>query len=63
MKLEQGNFFQGSNIHFEIIPFRSLTEDMWDTHMGGDYADCTHFCWSPMMFQPVFKTLLKAIST
>jgi hypothetical protein len=61
--LEQGNFFQGSNIHFEVIPFRSLTEDMWDTHMGGDYADCTHFCWSPMMFQPVFKTLLLAIST
>ena len=61
--LEQGNFFQGSNIHFEVIPFRSLTENMWDSHIGGSFMDCTHFCWSPMMLQPVFKTILQAIST
>lgn len=61
--LQGAAFFEQPNVLFRVAPFRSLTEPLYDTHVRGNYEDCTHFCWSPMMYMPVFDFLLKAIDT
>jgi hypothetical protein len=39
---ESRHLFNGANVIFQIIPFRRITEDMWDSHVRGNYVDCTH---------------------
>eukprot|EP00600_Ochromonadales_sp_CCMP1393_P001388 CAMPEP_0174977042 /NCGR_PEP_ID=MMETSP0004_2-20121128/13379_1 /TAXON_ID=420556 /ORGANISM="Ochromonas sp., Strain CCMP1393" /LENGTH=324 /DNA_ID=CAMNT_0016228161 /DNA_START=85 /DNA_END=1059 /DNA_ORIENTATION=+ len=37
-----------------IIPFYNVTIPLWSEHPNGHLKDCTHFCWSPMLYQSVF---------
>eukprot|EP01041_Mallomonas_annulata_P009389 gene9389-19483_t len=65
-------YFQGKNEIFGIIPLRSWSVPLWDIHpvhplsvlsskspyyIANEVSDCTHFCWSPMMYQPIFHLL------
>jgi hypothetical protein len=43
--------------HVKILPFYNLTVSLWSEHPNGLLRDCTHFCWSPMMYQPIFHYL------
>lgn len=38
----------------KILRFYNLTVPLWSEHPNGHLRDCTHFCWSPMLFQPIF---------
>ncbi|KAJ1419895.1 hypothetical protein B484DRAFT_453246 [Ochromonadaceae sp. CCMP2298] len=41
----------------KIIPFYNLTAPLWDAHPSGHLKDCTHFCWTPMLYQSVFHRM------
>ena len=53
--------FSQKNVVFQVLPFRSLTEQSYDSHVRGDYTDCTHFCWTPMFYMPVFDFISKIV--
>lgn len=43
--------------HISIIPFYNVTLPLWSSHVNGHLRDCTHFCWSPMLYQSLFHAL------
>lgn len=45
----------------KIIPFYNITVPLWSEHPNGNLRDCTHFCWSPLLYQPIFHAMLNAI--
>ena len=46
-----------NNIYLSVLHIRSLTLPLYNMHMHGDYPDCTHYCVTPMMYQPIFYEL------
>ena len=50
------------NLHLSVVHLRSLTAPLYDMHMHTDSADCTHYCVTPMMYQPAFWELEQATS-
>ncbi len=46
----------------EIVRFYDVTAPLWSEHPNGHMKDCTHFCWSPMLYQPIFHRLDQALS-
>jgi hypothetical protein len=48
-------YFSHPNTYFTTFPFRKLTLDLWDIHATREEEDCTHFCLTPMLYQPVFS--------
>ena len=46
-----------------IFPMRRLTRPLHDMHLySSKYGvDCTHFCWTPMMWQPLWTYILDAV--
>lgn len=57
--LSNKTLFSRSNSHFVKLPMRKLTEPLWDLHPTkiDHNPDCVHFCWTPMLFQPVFALM------
>jgi len=51
-----------SNLHLSVVHLRSLTLPLYNMHMHTDNADCTHYCVTPMMYQPAFWELERAAS-
>jgi hypothetical protein len=46
------------------VPFFNATRDLYSLHPGKDangHVDCTHFCWTPTMWQPLWAALASAI--
>ncbi|RYH05473.1 hypothetical protein EON65_44585 [archaeon] len=41
----------------KILPFYNATLPLWSEHPNGQLRDCTHFCWSPFLYQPLFHAL------
>lgn len=41
----------------QILRFYNLTLPLWSEHPNGNLKDCTHFCWFPMLYQPIFHYL------
>ena len=46
----------------KILRFYNITVSLWSEHPNGHLKDCTHFCWSPMLYQPTFHELDDALS-
>ena len=44
-----------------VIPFYNVTLPLYNGHPGGHMRDCTHLCWSPLLYQPIFNTLDSAM--
>jgi hypothetical protein len=40
-----------------ILRFYNTTIPLWSEHPNGHLKDCTHFCWTPMLYQPAFHYL------
>ena len=40
-----------------VLNFRALTSDMSDFHMRQQKKDCTHYCYTPMMYQSIYHQL------
>lgn len=47
--------------NIRMIYLRKLTEPMHREHVLGNFKDCTHYCWSPMMYQYVFAQIARII--
>jgi len=45
--------------HIHILPLRDIFVPLFAEHVSGDYIDCTHYCWSPMLHQFLFFQLLR----
>lgn len=43
-----------------IIPFYEMTIPLYELHVNGKMRDCTHFCWTPMLYQYLFHALANA---
>lgn len=41
----------------KIIPFYNITKPLYAGHPGGHMKDCTHLCWSPMLYMPIFNSM------
>ena len=52
-----------SSFRLNVFPMRSLTRPLHDMHLYSyQYGvDCTHFCWTPMMWQPLWVYILDAV--
>jgi hypothetical protein len=48
----RNNFF-----NIQILRFYNITLPLWSEHPSGHMKDCTHFCWTPMLYQPLFHNL------
>ena len=50
---------RSKNSVFKIISFRDATLPLWDMHPTRVETgpDCTHFCWSPLLYQSIFAHL------
>ena len=46
-----------------IAPFYNITVPLWSEHVNGHLRDCTHFCWTPMLYQSLFRYLAKVASS
>lgn len=44
-----------------IIPFYDISLPLWSLHVNGHMRDCTHFCWTPMLYQSLFHSLRNEI--
>jgi hypothetical protein len=52
------NIIQTNSLdNIDIIPFYNVTLPLWSSHVNGHLRDCTHFCWSPMLYQSLFHAL------
>ena len=45
----------------KIAHFYNLTVPLWTEHVNGNLKDCTHLCWTPMLYQPLFHIMAEAI--
>ena len=36
-------------------------KDLFGCHCHGDYKDCTHYIWWPMLYQPIYKQILDSL--
>jgi hypothetical protein len=47
------------------VPFYDATKGLYSLHPGNDRADappdCTHFCWTPALWQPLWSALVEAV--
>ena len=43
--------------YVKIVPFYNVSLPLWSMHVNGHLRDCTHFCWSPMLYQSLFHAL------
>ena len=44
-----------------VMPFFNVTAPLWDQHVNGHKQDCTHFCWTPFLYQSSFQYLLDVV--
>lgn len=52
------------NIHY--VPFYFVTQDIWTMHTDfppypGGHADCVHYCYHPVFWQPVWQSLVNIV--
>jgi len=43
------------------VPVAKIFEPRWDAHVSGNSKDCTHVCWNPLYFEPVFAMLASVV--
>ena len=49
--------------NIQVVPFYNITLPLWTMHVNGHLRDCTHFCWSPMLYQSLFHALALPFAT
>jgi hypothetical protein len=49
------NIIAKNNLYrVKIAPFFNLSVPLWNMHVNGFKHDCTHFCWTPYLYQSLF---------
>ena len=49
-----------SNVYVRVYSCLQ-TLPLWTEHVNGNLKDCTHLCWTPMLYQPLYHTLAEAM--
>ncbi len=52
---------RANKFNIDIIPFYDVSLPLWSMHVNGHHRDCTHFCWSPMLYMTIFRDLAKSV--
>jgi hypothetical protein len=52
-----------SHVLLEVLPMHALTRDLADLHVRQGHHDCTHYCYSPMLYQPIYSSLERISKT
>ena len=47
------------HILLDVLPMQSLTHDLYDLHLRQGRHDCTHYCYTPMLYQPIYAKLVE----
>jgi hypothetical protein len=47
-----------SHVLLDVLPMKALTQDLADIHLRQRRHDCTHYCYTPMLYQPIYSSLL-----
>lgn len=50
-------------VRLGVLSFRALTRDLSSFHMRQQIKDCTHFCYSPLLYQPIYHQLAQISRT
>jgi hypothetical protein len=50
-------------VNIKVIRFYNLTVPLWTEHVNGHLKDCTHLCWTPMLYQPIFHALADSVES
>jgi hypothetical protein len=45
----------------KMVRFYNLTVPLWTEHVNGHMKDCTHLCWTPMLYQSIFHSMAHAV--
>jgi hypothetical protein len=45
------------HVLLDVLPMQSLTQDLADLHLRQGRHDCTHYCYTPMLYQPIYSRL------
>lgn len=45
------------HVLLDVLPMHSLTHDLADIHLRQGRHDCTHFCYTPMLYQTIYSRL------
>jgi len=48
--------------HIHVLNVWELLKPLHREHFKGDFIDCTHYCWTPMLWQPLFKQVVEWLS-
>ena len=46
-----------------VVPFYQQTLPLWGQHVNGHLRDCTHLCWTPMLYQTLFHRMTETMTT
>ena len=52
-----------NNLHIKIAPFYNQTLPLWNMHVNGHLRDCTHLCWTPMLYQSLYHYMANAMDS
>lgn len=52
---------RANKFNIRIIPYYEVTLPLYSMHVNGHMRDCTHFCWSPMLYQSLFHDLANVV--
>ena len=50
-----------NKFNIKIAPFYEDTVPLYNMHVNGHLRDCTHLCWSPMLYQKLFHFMVNTI--
>ena len=48
-------------LNVSVVPFYQQSLPLWGQHVNGHLRDCTHLCWTPMLYQPLFHHMAGAM--
>jgi len=51
------NIIYSNKFDVKILPFYNVTVPLYEMHVNGHKQDCTHMCWTPMLYNMCFHFL------
>ena len=48
-------------LNISVVPFYHQTLPLWGQHVNGHLRDCTHLCWTPMLYQTLFHAMARVM--
>jgi hypothetical protein len=59
---DANKIIRDNKYHINIAPFFNHTLPLYNMHVNGHLRDCTHLCWTPMLYQSLFHYMADAMT-